>query len=392
MALRQFLRYLSAVFFIYSTAANPQSPDISILLGSGGQYASPDKRESMQVRQHSAADATDLQAIAAAVTNIELPAGADVVSSTPRGVGPATLLATVFKHRGEDRILSVSVATRDGGGALSLAHSIDPTLPGAAKRMSDAGASLLMSALNGESLQLSHVKSGSDQNHLDEHVTPATQVAPRSTSHSPSVERVVFDLDYQYGVGGAAYPVYKLVVLFRDGTACQCLESAIDDINVAAVRSASPNRVGTWNKVGADYEVRWTGVAKAETLKASVGPPRELPGASALRGQYQNLSGGGNTAFGGDVIAATATGLTFHSDGSFSQSNAKAMQSDAGVASGDANRSGDWTLNGSTLTLAYGDGSSLRTTLYYSANRKPTANFGRYGVIWIGGEGFKRIK
>lgn len=384
-----------------SGVAVAQTPDWETLLAAGGSYESEDGRETMQLREHSD---SDIAAIAKTVTDGELPVAAEVVTSSQRGTGPAVVLATLYKIDDENRLLSVSVATRNGGGALSLAHSIDPALPNAAARLSNGGSSLLQAAMQGDNLSdivsdgindsISDSSSGRDALSEDRSTATPSAAAARSatTAKTRGVERVLFDLDYKYGVGGAAYPVYKPVVLFADGAACQCLESAIDDIDVDAVRRVTPKRVGTWQRQGADYEVRWTGVRKTETLKAGVGPPQALPGASNLRGQYQHISGGGNTALGGGVMSASIEDLRFFADGSFAQSNSRMMQSDAAVVSGKRGKSGLWSLNGSTLTLSYVDGTTVRTTVFYSAKRKSSATFGRYGVLWIGGEGFKRIE
>lgn len=369
--------------------AAAQTPDWQTLRAAGGSYVSSDKRETMQLQQHGD---TDIAAIARAVTASALPSGADVATSSQRGTGPAVVLATVYKLDGKNRLLSVSVATRSGGGALSLAHSIDPALPNAASRLSDSGAALLQAAMQGESLAAD--ARPAEQPAQDRQIQPPPPTAPVRSSPAAGgtrVERVLFDLDYKYGAGGAVYPIYELVVLFADGIACQCLESAIDDIDVAAVRRQSPKRVGTWQRQGADYAVRWTGVSKTEILKVSVGPPRPLPDESDLRGQYQHIGGGGNTALGGDVLSASVKDLHFYADGSFAQSNLRAMQSNAAVVSGKRGKSGLWSLDGSTLTLTYTDGNVVRTTVFYSAKRKQSADFGRYGVLWIGGDGFKRI-
>jgi hypothetical protein len=368
-------------------SAFAQAPQWSELVAQGGEYVASDKRESMRAREHSA---TDLVQIAESVTAQELPAGAKVLNSRQRGSGPAIVLATVYQVGSSKRMLSVSVAQRNGGGALSLAHSVDPTLPEVASRVSNGGAALLQAAMQGQSLVARNsAPSPSPSPSSDPGSGPRAAAAVGS---GLELERVLFDLDYKYGVGGAAYPVYKPVALFANGVACQCLDAAVEDINVEAVRRSKPKRVGKWRRKGSDYEVRWTGVAKPETLKTKTGPPKALPDASALRGKYQSISGGGNAALGGAVVTANVKDLHFFGDGSFAQSNARLMQSSSATVSGKRGKAGVWSLQDSTLTLSYADGREVRTSVFYSAKRKNTANFGRYGVLWIGGEGFKRVE
>ncbi len=374
-ALFEFLLLLQLLVFGVAEAAS--SPEWAEVIAAGGVYFANDGSEVMRVRQH---DTTDLSAIEREVSQQELPTGAEIVSTTERGKGIAKAVVTVFKEQNKTRILSVSVASRSGGGALSLAHTVDPNIPQAASRLSQASASLLGSAMQGDSI------GGQNSEGLEVGIEPVKR------KRINAVEHVVFDLDYTYGVGGAVIPEYTPVVLFGDGTACKCLESAIDEIDTQRIQRTSPNKVGTWRKSGRNYEVRWPGAKKAEILKPSVGPPEELPSARALQGRYQSISGGGNTALGGTVLTAAVDDLTFYRDGSFSQSNANLLSSGAGIASGKRGRAGTWTLNGSSLTLIYGNGETVRTTVFYSGKRKMTASFGRYGVLWIGGENFKRVE
>ena len=341
------------------------------VLEADGPYR--DGKDSMQVRQHRDGE---LSRLAQKVTDQEIPNGAVIATSTERTSGPGLMRVTVYKLDGQSRILAVSTATRKGGGALSLAHSTNPRMPGASERVSEFAGLLLMSAMKGDTVSL----------------PKSSAVVTDSNIKNADVERVLFDLDYNYGVGGGAYPVYSPVVLFANGVACKCLESAIDEIDVRRVQRNTPKKVGKWQKSGSNYQVSWPGAKKPEILKITVGPPVELPGVNALDGTYQSIGGGGNTAFGGNVQVADVQDLTFHNDGSFSQSNATLATSGAGTGWSKKGSTGSWTLSGSTLTLEYGDGKTVRTTVFYSKKRKSSASFGRYGVLWIGGEDFKRIR
>ena len=373
-----------------ASGAAADTPDWQSLVDAGGRYAADDRREILRARQH---PNDDLPAIAKRVTQLALPDGASVVSTQTRGVGPATIVATHYRVEGVDRMLSVSVASRAGGGALSLAHTIDPAMPRASQRISDSAASMLMAAMQGGRLVPdTHGLPGEQAEPASEPTEIAVPREPAGTVAGQTVERVLFDLDYQYGVGGAAYPVYKPVVLFANGEACQCLEYAIEDIDIEPIKRREPGKTGRWRRSGSDYEVRWTGSKKAEMLKASVGPPRELPSAASLRGHYQRISGGGNTALGGDVLSVTTTDLIFQENGRYRRGGSRLMQSNAGVAAAENTAEGRWSLSGSTLTLEDNDGNTMRTSVFYSAKRKTTASFGAYGVLWIGGRGYQRIE
>ena len=378
-----------SVFFIVHVAnvwAADKAPDWwSTMLQQGGHQVTPDNRESMTVEQH--AD-ENLSALLRSTTMSSLPADANVVSEAERSQGGAQMLMTVFSSDGEQRVLVVSAAKRSGGGALTLAHIVRATDPNAAKRVSDAGALLYTSAMQGDSV------GGPPENTVEEELSLQTAPTPtiQSAAANNSVEAVLFDLDYRYGVGGMAIANYSPVVLFTNGDACKCLQSAIDDIDIATVRKAHPRRVGRWQKAGAHYDVHYGGGAKVDTLKTDAAVPLPLTDNAALVGTYQAIGGGGNSALGGTATIAAIEDLTFAGDGRFTQSAGSVVDTDAAVGGAHRGRTGRWSLDGDVLTLDYDDGQRVRTTLYYSSRRKASADFGQYGVLWIGGEDFKRVR
>ena len=124
-----------------------------------------------------------------------------------------------------------------------------------------------------------------------------------------------------------------------------------------------------------------------KTIKGSVIPPRIVPDSRRLKGTYQSIGGGENTAMGGNVLTAAVKDLTFFGDGSFEQSNLNYATSPAGIGWARRGKSGSWTLKGSTLTLSYLDSKTVRTTLLLAA--KPSAP-DPLRVLWIGGKDYKR--
>ena len=149
-------------------------------------------------------------------------------------------------------------------------------------------------------------------------VTPSTPIsavaapqldAPLAAANDRRVKGFVFDLTYSYGVGGGVYPDYDPVVLFADGMACECLEQAVEDIDIDKVRREQPKKVGRWRQSGGDYVIGWGGGRKQKTVKGSVIPPQIVPASSGLQGTYQSV--------GGDVLTAAVKDLTFFGDGSF---------------------------------------------------------------------------
>lgn len=324
-------------------------------------------------------EASDLEQLAAIVIESELPSDAVVKGSQRRDTGTGVIELATVKSSDGPRLLAVSVAPRNGGGALALVHWLDPTAKNATRRVSDYAAELMKSAMSGakpgESAQVN---------------VPADRpvpVAKIKRLNGPDVETFLFDLDYAYGAGGAAYPVYKPVVLYADGRVCKCLDTPVMNIDLSGTPTA---KLGRWRHSASDYELRVGDDKKWQRIKSTAGKPTALPSLRALRGRYQRLSGGGNTALGGDVVTARVRELEFGRDGRFVLGKQSLAASSAGVGGAHANESGRWSLNGHTLTLTFDHGEVLVTTVFYSDKRKPSADFGRYGVLWIGGEAYKR--
>ncbi|MEO0441005.1 MAG: hypothetical protein AAF067_09030, partial [Pseudomonadota bacterium] len=112
----------------------------------------------------------------------------------------------------------------------------------------------------------------------------------------------------------------------------------------------------------------------------------------ALVGRFQAIGGGGNTALGGNVMTAQVKQFIFSREGRFSHSSTTSVSSSAAVGGSRSGTAGRWTLNGPTLTLTYDNGRKIRTSVFYSGSRKASARNGRFGVLWIGGDDFRRIK
>lgn len=208
-----------------------------------------------------------------------------------------------------------------------------------------------------------------------------------TATNNRKVEAFVFDLTYNFGVGGAVFPDYDPVVLFENGTACVCLEQAIEDINIDKEKSERPKKVGSWRKTSSDYVIQWGGGRGEKVAKGSVIPPQLLLPSQSLQGTYKSIGGGGNTALGGNVLTASVKDLTFYQDGSFEQSNLSFASSAAGIGWTKRGKSGSWSLNKSTLILEYLDGITARTTVFHAD--KPS-DPDALDVLWIGGRDYKR--
>ncbi len=301
-----------------------------------------------------------------------------VVRSDPSTVGALNVQDVEYVSRNVPMLGRVIGVRQNDGSVLVMAHLGPKFAAGLAQRI-DA-ATEKMAAL---------VLPGAAATAASQAPTPTRPNSPRTRGQT--AQRVMFELKYKYGVGGAVYPTYDLVALMDGGTAAKLGSYAVDDVSVSAIRRARASDVGTWRSSGRNVQVRWSD-GDTSDLKPTVGPPTALPAARHLNGTYQAVGGGGNTALGGQVLTAQVKQFTFNANGTFGQSSSKSASSGAGVGGTRSATSGRWALSGSTLTLTYGNGKVVRTSVFYSGSAKPRGKFGRYGVLWIGGEDYKRVR
>lgn len=336
-------------------------------------YRSPNGREVMMFRT---LDDTSDPALAISKIADGLMQGSDrTLVSTPSTDGPLYLHDIAFSKRGlvmKGRVVAVKHSQDE---LLLLAHLAPQQEAGLSTRL-DAS-SKKMAALAGT------------QKIAPNTPRPVKQDTRLPPLNSPGVERVLFDLKYKYGVGGAAYPTYKIVALLENGTAVQLGNFALNRIDVNALRREDNGHVGTWRRSGSNYLVSWQDGDTSE-LKPNVGPPAALPDSGKLVGRFQAIGGGGNTALGGQVLAAKIKTLSFYPDGTFDHSSHTTVSAPRVAGGASKSSSGRWELEGPNLTLAYNDGRTYHTSVFYSASRKSSGSKNRYDVVWIGGEDFKK--
>ena len=293
-----------------------------------------------------------------------------------RSFGPVRMEVLVARER---PVAMAIMAWRDEDGTIRSAQYVTTDPGGMTTREGKAVATAVMRAAQGVPV--------ADDEPTDE---PPRATAPRPPAGpyaQADVERWVFALTYQYGVGGMFFAVYEPVVLMRDGVAMRAEAVAVEDLDPARL---SPADVGRWAARGGSYAISWRD-GERETIEGDVGPPVPWPADVALEGRYESLGGGGNTAFGGSLITYDLDRLVFARDGTFtSGGSGGAMSRSATVAGTKAARRGTFAIDGSTLTLRFADGTVLRQPLLASEEDGPVRSAREANVIWIGGESWRR--
>ena len=209
---------------------------------------------------------------------------------------------------------------------------------------------------------------------------PDASAPPRHAANWETVEGVYFRSTHRFGVGGLMIMDFEPLILLRDGTYFEVGDAALEDVDLAAERAVRPNRFGRWARKGAGFVL--TG-ARGHADDYTPGDGSFFPAFPAEAGErvgraYRRLSGGGNSATGGDVAVAVESRYDFHPDGSYGRGGSVgAINSGASTGVGKAigrrraPEGGRYALDRHTLTLTGSDGSSRRLFFAYGAQNTP---------------------
>jgi hypothetical protein len=181
--------------------------------------------------------------------------------------------------------------------------------------------------------------------------------------------------------GGGIGMKFEPVLVFKNGEYCSMVDLPAGDMNAAAHKQANPGAWGRWRRRSGRYQV-----AGSKGAWFDVNWDQRLTPARAgeeLRGTYSSISGGGNTAIGGDVSITNTSQITFLPGrrfrlGSFGMTTFGGSSGVSGVATSDSDASGTYRVEAGTLELRYGDGRVERWALHWGdADTKQSVFFNR---------------
>ncbi len=197
------------------------------------------------------------------------------------------------------------------------------------------------------------------------------------TANSPNnlklqdISSVIMHLEYESGVGGAIYPVYNPYILFKDGT----IYSEPNTLDLVASRRNDPKKWGVWKLEGGLLKITWN--AKPAKYKFSewkkdsyknVSPAKK---GETLSGSFKTISGGGNTALGGDVMIVNSNTITFNDQGQFTLAKVGGGSTSSVASYYKGQDAGTFTLDGYSIELKFNSGKTERKFFYfYPDNRK----------------------
>ncbi|BCM86822.1 hypothetical protein [Methylobacterium indicum] len=88
---------------------------------------------------------------------------------------------------------------------------------------------------------------------------PEAPAEPRHAANWAEVEGVYFRSTTGVGVGGMVVIEFEPLILFRDGSSYEIDDAALEDVDLAAERAATPRRFGRWTRSGDSYVLTGTG-------------------------------------------------------------------------------------------------------------------------------------
>ena len=205
-------------------------------------------------------------------------------------------------------------------------------------------------------------------------------VAPPHSANWDAVEGVYFRSTTGFGVGGMMIVDFEPLIVLKDGTYYEIDDTALEDVDLAAERTAKPRRFGRWTRKGGGFVLTGADGKPADYALGDGSFFRAFPAAAGenMARSYRRLSGGGNSAMGGDVTVAIENRYDFRSDGRYGRGGSvgavnSGASSGVGTAIGRrrAPEGGQYRLDRHTLTLTGADGRSRRLFFAYGSQKDP---------------------
>jgi hypothetical protein len=191
------------------------------------------------------------------------------------------------------------------------------------------------------------------------------------------IHAVIMHLEYEAGMGGAIYPVYNAYILLKDASIYKHPITSPAYLDIAASKISEPKKWGTWKQNGTqiitywptekprDQNGIWEKKSYYNTLPAKQG---EL-----LEGSFKTLTGGGNTALGGDVLVVASANITFNQQGKFTLAKSAGVSSGSDIWANTNSKSGEagtYTLDEYSIVLNYNNGKIERRFFFFYPDSK----------------------
>jgi hypothetical protein len=208
--------------------------------------------------------------------------------------------------------------------------------------------------------------------------------SPGKGVKSTDIHSVIMHLEYESGMGGGIYPVYNAYILFKNGSIYKYPVVSPADLLVAVSKQTEPLKWGTWQMNGTIISSYWAAEQpkyQHETWeKSSYYITVAAKKGEQLEGSFKTLSGGGNTALGGDVMVMTSENISFAKDGKFTTARVAGVSSGRDIwenTNSSSNEAGTYLLDEYTIELRYNNGKTERSFFFFYPDSKKHFGIGQ---------------
>jgi hypothetical protein len=210
--------------------------------------------------------------------------------------------------------------------------------------------------------------------------TPTT--APGQGLKPGEIKGVVINAESGIGVGGMVTIEYRPYLLLQNGTVYRYPTVAPYDLDVAASKTAEPNKWGTWKLDGKTLVVTLPekGVMKTERWTSEWFWAKAPTANEKIKGAFMTIGGGGNTAMGGNTMIYYSSNINFNDKGQFiMKKSGGGTNTDFDVnttAYSNSNAAGTYKLNGYSIEMKYNNGQVVRKLFYFYPDSRTTFGIG----------------
>lgn len=194
---------------------------------------------------------------------------------------------------------------------------------------------------------------------------------------------IAINLEYTIGVGGGVIPTYEPYLMLADGSIYSDPIISPYKFDVAKSKQLEPKKWGTWKAVGKTIVINWPSREKnrSETWEDNWFWARPATNGEKITGSYNTISGGGNTALGGNVMVVSAKDITLNKNGQFTMTSmgGGSNSGDMGVSStayAHKDAAGTYMLNGFSMELRYNNGQVEQRAFYFYPDSKDVFGIG----------------
>lgn len=188
------------------------------------------------------------------------------------------------------------------------------------------------------------------------------------------IKGVVIHLEYRVGVGGAMYGSYEPYLMLADGSVYNDPFVSPYKFNAAKSKQLEPKKWGTWKEEGKTMSVTQSD-GKTSKWTSNWFWTRPAVNGEKMAGSYGTISGGGNTAYGGNVMVVSAANLTFNKSGQFTMLSTGGVSNsgDYGMASSafsNKESAGTYLLNGYAIEMRFNNGKVQQQLFFFYPDSK----------------------